>query len=455
MTSVKVGADARTKARAPLDMTVAVALPDGKILRMIDLVDTNLPTVASTYTNRLSGSIGLAKATKGAIRNEAEFAEFAARAGTDEAKLFMQDVGDKQFGYPTRKGMNQNWRKVMDAAQNAQLETLGVAQMATVGTSLQTVVFNWVQHPTVSKKILRMAGDESDAAMRSIRERSAVNNNIRFANRADVHNIDQAQLTELTDFSLAMNKAVDTLTGGDFKPLLSRGLGKLSGFDAVAAYQSRLVQASFTTETARQSVLGLGSFSDKRLVDLGIKHLNKSGEIVDGRVSKAYKEHVEFGEGGELKDMHFDKWDDEAMREYTYAMNRFEAQEMPYIMNGELPQMMNIPEMQFILHYLKTPLAFGEKGTARQLGFADKQAALAVALNTMSAGLTRYAYIAGTGAAYSAIKGEDVDLSPNMNAMATHNYFDWLGITGEVGNKGVAVYESFQADSLEPLGSLF
>ena len=453
MTSYKPGRNNRTKARAPLDMTVGIKLSDGKMLRMIDLVDTNIPTMASTYGHRTAGSIGLARATKGAIRDEGDFAKFAEQAGSDEAKQFVQDVGDMQFGYPTREGMNPAARMLMDSAQYAQLETLGVAQLATVGTSLQAVVANWASHPQVAKQILRMANQGSeDTMMRSIRERSAVNRNIKFSNRADVHNLDQAQLDEITDFSLAMNKAVDTLTGGDLKPLLSRGLGKLSGYDAVARYQSRLTQASFTMETARQSVLGKSSFSDKRLVDLGIKEV-VDGKIVDGDVAKAYKEHVEFTTEGELKDMHFDKWSDDQMRQYTYAMNRYEAQIMPYIMNGELPQFMNMPEMQFVLHYLKTPLAFGTKGTGRQLGFADKEAALAVTLNTMSAGLVRYAYTAGTGAAYSAIKGDNVDMTPDQNAMQIHNYLDWLGYGGEIYNKGNAAYQAVTNGIVDPLST--
>lgn len=453
MTSHKVGANARTKARAPLDMTVGIELADGTALRMIDLIDTNLPTMASTYTQRASGSIGLARATGGAIRDEADFAKFAENAKTPEAQQYLQDVGDMIFGYPTREGMNPAVRMLMDAAQYAQLETLGVAQLATVGTSLQAVVANWASSPEVAKKIMRMAGQgDGDDVMRSIRERSAVNRDIRFSNRADVHNLDQAQLDDITDFSLAMNAAVDKLTGGDLKPLLSRGLGKLSGYDAIAEYQSRLTQASFTSETARQSVMGKSSFSDQRLVDLGVKNI-VDGKIVDGKVSLAYKEHVEFSDKGELVNMHFDDWSDDAIREYTYAMNRYEAQVMPYIMAGELPQFMNMPEMQFALHYLKTPIAFGTKGTARQLGFADKEAAVAVAMNTLSAGLVRYAYVAGSGAAYSAITGDDIDLSPSQNAMQTHNYLDWLGYMGEGYNKGSAIGKAITDGSMEPLMS--
>lgn len=452
MTSYKVGVNARTKARMPLDMTVSVPVSGGKMIRMVDLVDTSIPSASATYAQRLSGSIGLAKATKGAVRDEREFALLADKATTDEAKQFMKDTGDMIFGYPTREGMNPALRMVMDSAQYAQLETLGVAQLATVGTSLQAVVANWVSDPRVSESIIRMAGGgDTNLVMRQIRERSAVNNNIRFSNRADVHTLDQAQIEEISKYSLAMNDVVDKLTGGNIKSTLNRGLGKLSGYDAVAQYQSKLTQASFTTETARQVVLGNSSFTNDRLVDLGVLSL-KDGKQIDTALSKAYKEHVEFGASGELKDMHFEKWTDDQMREYTYSMNRYEAQVMPYIMAGELPQFMNIPEMQFALHYLKTPLAFGTKGTARQLGFADKEAAVAVALNTLSAGLVRYSYVTGTGAIHSALVSEDISAAPDANAMKTHNYLDWLGWMGEGYNKGSAIYNAISDGSVDPLG---
>ena len=452
MTSYKVGVNARTKARMPLDMTVSIPVSGGKMIRMVDLVDTSIPSASATYAQRLSGSIGLAKATKGAVRDEREFALLADKATTDEAKQFMKDTGDMIFGYPTREGMNPALRMVMDSAQYAQLETLGVAQLATVGTSLQAVVANWVSDPRVSESIIRMAGGgDTNLVMRQIRERSAVNNNIRYSNRADVHTLDQAQIEEISKYSLAMNAVVDKLTGGNIKSTLNRGLGKLSGYDAVAQYQSKLTQASFTTETARQVVLGKSSFTNDRLVDLGVLSL-KDGKQLDTKLSKAYKEHVEFGEAGELKDMHFEKWTDDQMREYTYSMNRYEAQVMPYIMAGELPQFMNIPEMQFALHYLKTPLAFGTKGTARQLGFADKEAAVAVALNTLSAGLVRYSYVTGTGAVHSALVSEDISAAPDANAMKTHNYLDWLGWMGEGYNKGSAIYNAVSDGSVDPLG---
>lgn len=452
MTSYKVGVNARTKARMPLDMTVAIPVEGGKQIRMIDLVDTNIPSASATYTQRLSGSIGLARATDGVVKDEREFALFADKATTEEAKQFMKDTSDMLFGYPTREGMNPALRMVMDSAQYAQLETLGVAQLATVGTSLQAVVANWVANPSVSKSIIQMAGGgDEHVVMRQIRERSAVNNNIRYSNRADVHTLDQAQLEDISKYSLAMNAIVDNATGGNIKSTLSRGLGKLSGYDAIAQYQSKLTQASFTTETARQVVLQSSSFSNDRLVDLGVLAL-KDGKHIDTKLSKAYKEHVEFTENGELKDMHFEKWTDDQMREYTYSMNRYEAQVMPYIMAGELPQFMNMPEMQFALHYLKTPLAFGTKGTARQLGFADKEAAVAVALNTLSAGLVRYAYVTGTGAIHSALVGEDISASPDANAMKTHNYLDWLGWMGEGWNKGNAIYNTVSDGSVDPLG---
>ncbi len=452
MTSYKVGANARTKARMPLDMTVSINLNNGKQLRMIDLVNTDIPSASATYTNRLSGSIGLARATNGAVRDEAEFALLAAKAGTPEAKQFMKDTQDMIFGYPTREGMNPAIRMVMDAAQYAQLETLGVAQLATVGTSLQAVVSNWVSNPKVAESILKMAGGgDKNLVMRQIRERSAVNNNIKFTNRADVHTLDQAQIEDISKYSIAMNAAVDKLTGGKLKSTLSRGLGKLSGYDAIAQYQSKLTQASFTTETARQVVRGSSSFSDARLIDLGVYKI-KDGVQSDTGLSRAYKEHVEFSPDGELKDMHFEKWSDDQMREYAYSMNRYEAQVMPYIMAGELPQFMNMPEMQFALHYLKTPLAFGTKGTARQLGFADKEAAVAVAMNTLSAGLVRYAYVTGTGAVHSALVGEEFDASPDASKMKIHNYLDWFGYMGEIGNKGSAVYNAINTGSMDSLG---
>lgn len=430
---------ARGKSRIPLDFTV-----EKNGLSMLDLVDTDIPSVMDSYIQRAGADIGISKSTNGLIRSEGDFEKYLT-PDSDTDKLLVQDAKDMMYGRPTRQGMSPEMRSMMDLVTIQQMGGIGVAQLAETGTMAQRLIVNYTSQPKVAKKIWAMAGEDLNdkGVMHQVRSIAAVNDNMKYINRYSVNNIDQAQIDELSDLRAASIDAVDKVTLGAYKAQFGRMLGSLSGVDAVQKAQSRLLQASFSVDVARAAKFGKGTSSVARLNDLGL--------TADGKAFTSIKQHVTFDTDGFPENFNFDKWDKDALDEFAYAMNREEAQLMPRVMAGELPVFMNKPLWQTIMQFRKTPLAFMSKGAQRNLQFADREAVLGTVLNSMTAGITRYSKVALGGVAYMALSDEEFR-QPSISQMQPWNYVSNLGILGDTYSVGASWSKAYQEkDGIESL----
>mgnify|MGYP003650271595 CR=1 FL=1 len=437
--SVGAGVSGRGKSRIPLDFTT-----EHNGLSMVDLVDTDIPSVMDSYIQRAGADIGISNATGGLIRSEGDFVKFLT-PDSDADKLLAQDAQDLLYGRPTRMGMSPEMRSIMDMTSIQQMGGIGVAQLAETGTMAQRLLVNYFSQPKIGKKIWAMAGESMDdkGVMAQVRSISAVNDNMQYINRYSVNNIDQAQIDELSSMRAASIDAVDKLTLGAYKAQFGRMLGSLSGVNAVQKAQSRLLQASFSVDIARGFKFNKGTSTTKRLTDLGLTD--------DGMVANSMRTHVEFDADGFPTNFNFDKWDKPALDEFVLAMNREEAQLMPRVMAGELPVFMNKPIWQAIMQFRKTPLAFMSKGAQRNLQFADREAVLGTVLNAMTAGVTRYAKVAAGAGAYAALSDTEFQ-QPTANQMQTENYVSNLGILGDAYNLGKDWTKAYQEkDGIESL----
>ena len=436
------GESARGKSRLPLDFTVE---KDG--VSMMDLVDTDIPTVMDSYIQRAGADIGISEATNGLIRSEGDFEKFLT-PDNEADQVLVNDVKDMLYGRPTREGISPEVRNVMDLVTVQQMGGIGVAQLAETGTMMQRTLVNYISQPAIGKKIWKLAGEDLNdrGVMHQIRSIAAVNDNMEYINRYSVNNIDQAQIDELSNFRAASIDAVDKVTLGAYKAQFGRLLGSLSGVNAVQKAQSRLLQASFSVDTARHYKYGKGTSTNARIADLGLS--DKTGDSI--------KKHVKFDADGFPEDFAFEKWDKSALDEFVRAMNREEAQLMPRVMSGELPVFMNKPLWQVIFQFRKTPLAFMSKGTQRNLQFADREAVLGTVLNTATAGLVRYSKVALGVGAYAAITDAEWDsgqaLEQASDRAQTYNYVSNNGILGDLYTVGKSWSQTAQRkDGIETL----
>lgn len=431
---VGAGISGRGKSRIPLDFTT-----EHNGLSMLDLIDTDVPSVMDSYIQRAGADIGISEATNGLIRSEGDFVKFLT-PDSDADKLLVQDAMDMLYGRPTRQGMSPEMRSMMDIVTVQQMGGIGVAQLAETGTMAQRLVVNYMSQPKVAKKIWAMAGESMDdrGVMAQVRSISAVNDNMEYINRYSVNNIDQAQIDELSNLRAASIDAVDKATLGSYKAQFGRMLGSLSGVNAIQKAQSRLLQASFSVDIARAAKFNKGTSTGARLNDLGL--------TADGKAFANIRKHVEFDEDGFPSNFNFDSWDKDALDEFVYAMNREEAQLMPRVMAGELPVFMNKPMWQVIMQFRKTPLAFMSKGAQRNLQFADREAVLGTVLNSMTAGVTRYSKFALAGGGYAALTDEEFR-QPTMNQMQPWNYVSNFGIMGDAYTIGQSWSKTAQSKS--------
>lgn len=420
---VGAGVSGRGKSRIPLDFSV-----EKNGLSMVDLVDTDIPSLMDSYIQRAGADIGISDATGGLIRSEGDFQKFLTPDGTENQQL-VQDAKDMLYGRPTRTGMTPELRNIMDLVTIQQMGGIGVAQLAETGTMAQRLIVNYVSQPKIAKKIWAMAGESiSDkGVLHQVRSIAAVNDNIRYINRYSVNNIDQAQIDELSSLRAASLDAVDKVTLGAYKAQFGRMLGALSGVDAVQQAQSRLLQASFSVDIARAAKFNKGTSTVERLNDLGLSQ--------DGAAFNSIRQHTTFDEDGFPSNFNFEKWDKVALDEFVHAMNREEAQLMPRIMAGELPVFMNKPLWQAIMQFRKTPLAFMSKGAQRNLQFADREAVLGTVLNSLTAGITRYSKVALGGGAYVALSESEFQ-QPTADQMQPWNYVSNFGIMGDAYSVG-------------------
>lgn len=436
---VGAGVSGRGKSRIPLDFTV-----EHNGLSMLDLIDTDVPSVMDSYIQRAGADIGISEATNGLIRSEGDFEKFLT-PDSDADKLLVQDARDMLYGRPTRQGMSPEMRSMMDLVTVQQMGGIGAAQLAETGTMAQRLIVNYMSQPQVAKKIWAMAGESIDdrGVMAQVRSIAAVNDNMEYINRYSVNNIDQAQIDELSNLRAASIDAVDKATLGSYKAQFGRMLGSLSGVNAVQKAQSRLLQASFSVDVARTAKFNKGTSTGARLNDLGL--------TTDGKAFDNIRKHVEFDEEGFPSNFNFDKWEKEGLDEFVFAMNREEAQLMPRVMAGELPVFINKPYWQAIMQFRKTPLAFMSKGAQRNLQFADREAVLGTVLNSMTAGITRYSKFALAGGGYAALTDEEFR-QPTLNQMQPWNYVSNFGILGDAYTIGQSWSKTAQSkDGIEAL----
>lgn len=433
------GISARGKSRVPLDFSV-----EHNGLHMVDLIDTDLPTVMDSYIQRAGADIGISQATNGLIRSEGDFVKYLTPDDPKDQQL-VKDAMDMLYGRPTREGMSPELRSMMDLVTIQQMGGIGVAQLAETGTMAQRLIVNYISQPQIAKKLWAAASaDINDKGiLHQIRSIAAVNDNMEYINRYSVNNIDQAQIDELSDMRAASIDAVDKLTLGAYKAQFGRMLGKFSGVHAVQKAQSRLLQTSFSIDVARAAKFNKGTSTTERLADLGLAY--------DGKAFDNIRKHVEFDEDGFPTNFNFDKWDKDALDTFVHAMNREEAQLMPRVMSGELPVFMNKPLWQAIMQFRKTPLAFMSKGAQRNLQFADREAVFGTVLNSLTAGVVRYAKVAAGAGAYVALSDAEFQ-DPTFDQMQPYNYVSNFGILGDAYSLSRNWSQAYQQkDGLESL----
>tara|TARA_R110002020_G_scaffold39742_2_gene117746 strand:- start:443 stop:3895 length:3453 start_codon:yes stop_codon:yes gene_type:complete len=443
--------DSRARQRRDIDIRAEV---DG--LSILDLLDTEVAGIATKYSNRMAGWVGLSKATKGTINSQVDIDVLRANMvaegvekGIDTTKYeqYYDDLINLMMGRPTRGGLLKELRQLKDLTVQTRMGGLGTAQLIETGQVITRSLLNFTSSDEVVKTAFKRAGvDPNDSLLiRDIQNISKITDDIEWLDRQSVH-LDQAEIEEAhkaRQFSLWLaNKA----TFGSAKATGSRLLGKTTGYNMIRKLQSRVVQSSFTLDVLKHFKDGTGKMGNRRMADLGLT--NSLGE--DEALSKAIKEHVKYDADGNIESINFDKWDVDAREKFQYAMIRDEAQQIQRTLVGELPPWMNKPMMGLLFQFREMPLVAHNKQLGRSLAFADKEAVMGVMANASMAGMVRWAKFAALGTAVAAITGETVR-DPTTEQMSVSKYITQFGIYADAYDLVLGAYQVEETDDAEEL----
>jgi len=437
--------DSRAKQRRDIDTTA-----DYEGLKVMDLLETDVIGMGIKYSNRVAGWVGLAKGTDGLLSTKADINIFrsnmieeATEKGVDPKKLLtmFDDTIDQLFGRPTAnmyqrdkqgnltKGLDPILRNMKDLAVLTRMGGLGSTQLIETGQVITRSVMNMFSDEKVASKLLAMGrGDKTDSRLiEEIQSISNITDDLEFLDRQTVH-LDQATLHEMSKVRQMSLQIANKATGGDIKAEASRGLGKVTGYNAIRRAQSRVTQGSFILDIANHFTKGTGVMGNLRMADVGLTDtLGKNAAL-----EKAFKTHAQFDNNGVLERLNIGDWDKGLREELQYAMIRDEAQQIQRTHVGELPPFMNKPMMALIFQFRSMPLVAQSKSMGRAMAFGDAEAVTGVLLNAALAGLVRYGKFIALGGAIGAVAGELVLDVPDSQQTQVPKYINAFGIFADM-----------------------
>lgn len=436
--------DSRAMSRLEMDMTTEI---DG--LSMFDLVNDEIMELGMKYTNRVAGWVGLSESTNGLLNSNAAIDAFKGIVETegklDNAKVLFDDVINMMFGRPTRNGLAEEVRMFKDLTALTRMGGLGSAQLIESGQVLTRSMINMFSDPAVAKRLFAVAKENPDdlGLLKEIQSISKLTDDMEWLQRQSV-NLEQTENIGISPWRRMSTKLADTMTFGSYKAPASRLLGKVTGFNAIRRYQSRVAQTSFTLNTIRHFTNGSSAISPKRLADLGLTDTKgKNTELAD-----TIKKFVELDSEGFPTKLNFDKWPKNVRDQFQYALLRDEAQNVQKSLVGELPAWYNKPLMALVFQFRQFPIVAQNKQLGRALALADKEAVIATMMNAATAGIVRLSKAALIAGGITAVSNSEYRFNsdPEHLVRDTSKYIAQFGILPDATDFVMKAYESYDDD---------
>lgn len=437
--------DSRAKQRLDLDTTT-----EFEGLSIMDLLDDEVISIATKYSNRMAGWVGLSKSTDGMLTSQLDIDSLKKnmiqegadkKVSTKKYEQYYDDLMDLMFGRPTRGGLTQELRQLKDLTALTRMGGLGTAQLIETGQVVTRSVLNTFSSEPVVKKVMKLAGKTDDEAglIREIQSISNVTDDLEWLDRQSVH-LDQAELAKVNKARQLSLWVADKATFGSLKAPASRLLGKTSGYNAIRRAQSRVTQASFVVDVAKHFKSGTGKMGNARMADVGLT----DADGVDIELQDVFNNIVEYGNDGLPTKLNVEKWSRSAREKFQYALIRDEAQQIQRTHIGELPPWMNKPMMALVFQFRQMPIVANNKQLGRSLAFADKEAVAATMLNAAMSGLVRYSKFAALGLGVTAITDSEWQ-EPNEGQMQVDKYIAQFGIFPDARD---LVMDAYQAGTM-------
>ena len=406
-----------TKSRTKIDMTLS---ENG--LKMADLVDNDLNTLASSYAREVSGRAAFAK--KG-ITTEAKWNAIKSAALKDNARIkSLGEKGDDKLGehlddvrsyfsaFPVAGGVHKNARRIQQTATVSSLGLVGAAQLAELGTVVG-----------------RMGIKAAAKAMPSVTELFTLATKVRHGKdpiidelRPLLGDFDYDHLLYRPDIVLD-DKITDALDTSSWTQVLDKGLGKMStglgyasGMNSVRHFEHQLAAKMIINKFADLAVNpDKVQKSLARMEDIGIDGADLA------KITRAINKYAEF-DNGMLKKMNLDKWDADTAEAFTFGINKHTAQVVQRQLAGETSAWMHKTIGSLLSQFRHFPIVAFEKQLLRNLKFHDQ-----AFYTTMLYG---FGVSYGIQAIKAGIAGEDIN-SPDTVKRAV-NYMGMASVAPDV-----------------------
>ena len=437
--------DSRAKTRLDIDTTTV----DGD-LAITDMMNTDLSTLMSKYSNRAAGQIALAN--KGirseldidALRQKTLRGEGKAAVETPETQLF-DDAMNIVMGRPTRDGLDPGLNEIKDAVAQTKMGGLGMAQAAELGNVLARSVMQLVNDPKAFAKVWAMAGEstKNKQLMNETQALSGVTNEVHLIDRQASH-LDRNEMQKISKVRDTAHWVAGKATFGKYKAPAGYALAQASGFNMIRRFERRVANASFMIDTAKTFKDGTGVMSKERMKDIGL-------DPDDANLKRIFRDVVEYDENGVVKKLNIDQWDKATRENYSLAMYRDDAQMVQQQIGGENSRHLNRPAMTLIAQFKQSALLANKKQLTRSMQFADKEAVLGTLLNTAMAGLTRTAKFGTLGAGAYAVTGNESELNKKpweLEYWEPEKYVAQFGFFPDMGHIAYDSYKAYDEDSM-------
>lgn len=389
--------------RLRLDLN-AEGVVGGKNMKLVDLMEKDSSGNFDRYSKEANARIGIAEAMP-ALSSDAAINDYIANVGK-QAQLLgthvdtksLRNIVNVMMGLQPEGSLPMDVRKVRDLVSLAGMGGLGESQLAETGMALNRGISGLIGAAQMlsGRQGLRKQArgieltPEQMGDTKLMGELGEMTGLFQNAHRILRRNIHYEQHD--SDFG-ALSKAIEFGTGGKYRNTMKAMQDRFTGYGAIRSMQDQLTMASLLQDVSK-SMRGDKPFTTvKRFRDLGIDI-----EDPNNMFFKNIRKFADVDEKGIIRELNIHKWSQADLDEAGIILNRHAGQNVQSGFAGEMSHMMENPWVAFMMQFKSYPLLAAEKQQARQLKFADKEAATGIFLNAASssgARIIRYASVAG------------------------------------------------------------
>ena len=403
--------------RVKMDYTASIQRADGSTIRLLDLLDTDVPGSHTKYTKEATARAAISQSTGGVLNGNAAFdemidaiAEESVRVGTPVDTRDIQNTLRQMLGYSYEGQLNKNLRYLRDATALSNMGGFGESQLAELGIALTRGVSGLTGAIMTGKsRLARLQGitDGNRELLKSYQQVSGLLEDSYLVVRHGV-NFDEN--------SSPSSRLIDSLTGGQYRDTAKHVQDRITGAGALRTWEEQIAMAGFMDDLFKY-MNGKDNFTS-------IERMRDSGILDEGDNLDWIKKYMDDGtilmEDGYVQNLNLDSWTSADRTRLGVVLNRHAGQAVQRSFAGEqAPELAN-PVISFLLQFKSYQLQAVEKQTVRDLQFADKEAAIKLMANAITSGISRYIRIQSLQLANEDYTVEDKDFIEQTLAYSAH-----------------------------------